>query len=164
MYFLDLLGTFAFAVTGTLKAKGRDLHLFGALFFGLSIIGLSAFVIIGVSVSYSFLFDPLQVPGQISSGHTLISFISCILFGMLTGFGGGIVRDAAMGDLPFAFKKGSNYVSSAFWGAFAFYVLMFQNITLAVVISFLITFLLREVISEFGIYNKVYKGNGKNGK
>jgi uncharacterized membrane protein YeiH len=33
MYYLDLVGIFAFAVTGALKAKGRDLHLFGALFF-----------------------------------------------------------------------------------------------------------------------------------
>lgn len=207
MYFLDLLGTFAFAVTGALKAKGKDLHLFGALFLGaitaigggtirdvvinrtplfylkdhnylliaifaglvtyfvptffkrwysffrlVDTIGLAAFIIIGVSVSYSFLFEGV--------GPSLISFISCILFGMLTGFGGGIVRDAAMGDLPFAFKKGSNYVTSAFWGAFAFYVLMFQNTALAVTVSFSVTFLLRELNSEFGIYRRVYKAKG----
>ena len=35
MYFLDLIGTFAFAVTGAIKAKGKGLHLFGALFLAI---------------------------------------------------------------------------------------------------------------------------------
>lgn len=204
MYYLDLIGTFAFAITGALKAKGRDLHLFGALFLGtitsigggtvrdliigrtplfylkdpnyliiaiiastltyfaptffkkwysffrlIDSIGLSVFTIIGVSVTYSHLFN--------GKGFTMISFLASILLGMMTGFGGGIVRDTIMGDMPLSLKKGSNYVSSAFFGSLSFYLLMFINITLAIIVSILITLFLREIISPFGLYKKIFK-------
>lgn len=35
MYLLDLLRIFAFAITGAYKAKGKNLHIFGVIFFGL---------------------------------------------------------------------------------------------------------------------------------
>ena len=204
MYYLDLVGIFAFAVTGALKAKGRDLHLFGALFLGIitsigggtvrdliidrtplfylkdpnyliiaiiastltyfvptffkkwysffrliDSIGLSAFVIIGVSVTYSHLFN--------GKGFTIISFLVSILLGMMTGFGGGIVRDAIMGDMPLSLKKGSNYISSAFFGSLSFYLLTFVNVTLAIIVSIIITLFFREIISPFGLYKRIFK-------
>ena len=204
MYYLDLVGIFAFAVTGALKAKGRDLHLFGALFLGIitsigggtvrdliidrtplfylkdpnyliiaiiastltyfvptffkkwysffrliDSIGLSAFVIIGVSVTYSHLFN--------GKGFTIISFLVSILLGMMTGFGGGIVRDAIMGDMPLSLKKGSNYISSAFFGSLSFYLLTFVNVTLAIIVSITITLFFREIISPFGLYKRIFK-------
>jgi uncharacterized membrane protein YeiH len=204
MYYLDLVGIFAFAVTGALKAKGRDLHLFGALFLGIitsigggtvrdliidrtplfylkdpnyliiaiiastltyfvptffkkwysffrliDSIGLSAFAIIGVSVTYSHLFN--------GKGFTIISFLVSILLGMMTGFGGGIVRDAIMGDMPLSLKKGSNYISSAFFGSLSFYLLTFVNVTLAIIVSITITLFFREIISPFGLYKRIFK-------
>jgi len=204
MYYLDLVGIFAFAVTGALKAKGRDLHLFGALFLGIitsigggtvrdliidrtplfylkdpnylivaiiastltyfvptffkkwysffrliDSIGLSAFTIIGVSVTYSHLFN--------GKGFTIISFLVSILLGMMTGFGGGIIRDAIMGDMPLSLKKGSNYVSSAFFGSLSFYLLTFVNVTLAIIVSIIITLFFREIISPFGLYKRIFK-------
>ena len=204
MYYLDLIGIFAFAITGALKAKGRDLHLFGALFLGIitaigggtvrdliidrtplfylkdpnylimaiiastltyfvptffkkwysffrliDSIGLSVFAIIGVSVTYSHLFN--------DKGFTTISFLASILLGMLTGFGGGIVRDAIMGDMPLSLKKGSNYVSSAFFGSLSFYLLSFVNVTLAIITSIIITLIFREIISPFGLYRRIFK-------
>ena len=204
MYYLDLIGTFAFAITGALKAKGRDLHLFGALFLGtitsigggtvrdliigrtplfylkdpnyliiaiiastltyfvptffkkwysffrlIDSIGLLAFAIIGVSVTYSHLFN--------GKGFTIISFLVSILLGMMTGFGGGIVRDAIMGDIPLSLKKGSNYISSAFFGSLSFYLLTFVNVTLAIIISIIITLFFREIISPFGLYKRIFK-------
>jgi len=206
MYILDLLGTFAFAITGALKAKGRELHLFGAIFLGtitsvgggtvrdliigrtplfylidpnylivatlagiltyfiptffrkwysffrfVDSVGLSAFTIIGVSVTYNSLFE--------SDDFTLMSFLACILMGMLTGFGGGVIRDSIMGDMPLSLKKGSNYVSSAFWGSLSFYLLMFLNLNFAIITSIAITLFLREVVSSFGLYKKVFKRN-----
>lgn len=206
MYILDLLGTFAFAITGALKAKGRELHLFGAIFLGtitsvgggtirdliigrtplfylldpnylivatlagiltyfiptffrkwysffrfVDSVGLSSFTIIGVSVTYNSLFE--------SDDFTLMSFLACILMGMLTGFGGGVIRDAIMGDMPLSLKKGSNYVSSAFWGSLSFYLLMFLNLNFAIITSIAITLFLREVVSSFGLYKKVFKRN-----
>ncbi|MDD5659988.1 MAG: trimeric intracellular cation channel family protein [Actinomycetota bacterium] len=210
MYYLDLIGTFAFAITGALKAKGRDMHLFGALFLGtitaigggtirdliigrtplfyledpnyliaaivasaltyfvptffkkwysffrfIDSIGLSAFIIIGVSTTYTYLFN--------AEGFTIISFLASILLGMMTGFGGGVVRDAIMGDVPLSLKKDSNYVTSAFLGSLSFYLLMFVNITLAITFSITVTLFFREIISSFGLYKKIFKKHERNG-
>jgi len=204
MYILDLIGTFAFAVTGAIRAKGRDLHFFGAIFLGtitalgggtvrdliigrtplfylkdhyyliiaisasiltyfvptffkkwysffrfVDSIGLSAFAIIGVSATYNHLFSP--------GSFTIISFLSSVLMGMITGFGGGILRDAVMGDMPFAFRKGSNYAIAAFCGSVSFYLLMFLDLTVAIVFSMLLTLFCREIVSPFGVYKKVFK-------
>jgi uncharacterized membrane protein YeiH len=202
MYFLDLLGTLAFAIGGAYKAKSRKLNIFGVIFLGaitavgggtvrdliigrtplfylkdknylivclvaglatyllpaffkkrysifrfIDSIGLATFAIIGASISFNHLFAALNLPD-------IISALSCVFLGMLTGVGGGILRDATMGDTPFALKKGSNYVSSAFWGATFFYLLMFINNLLAVLVSMAATLILREVVSPFGIYKK----------
>ena len=202
MYFLDLLGTLAFAIGGAYKAKARKLNIFGVIFLGtitavgggtvrdliigrtplfylrdpnylavcliaglatyllpaffkrrysifrfIDSIGLATFAIIGVSINFNHLFPGLHLPN-------IISALSCIFLGMLTGVGGGILRDSIMGDTPFALKKGSNYVASAFWGATLFYFLMFINRPLAVFVSMTTTLILREVISPFGIYKK----------
>lgn len=205
MYYLDLLGTLAFAITGAYKAKGAKLHILGVIFLGtitavgggtfrdlvigrvplfylkdqnylliaivasvlaylipaffkkqyslfrfIDSVGLAAFVIIGVLIPYTYL--SFAYTGQI-----IMSFIVCIFLGVLTGFGGGVIRDSIMGDTPYAFKNGSNYATSAFFGALTFYILMFVNFTLAASASFLLTLYLREVVSKFGIYNKVIK-------
>lgn len=113
-------------------------------------IGLAAFVIIGTSICQSFIFSNLDYP-------TMLSSLACIFLGMLTGFGGGVLRDAIMGDTPYALKGGSNYVSSAFWGAASFYFLNFINPQTAMIVSILITLTFREVISEYGLYKKVYR-------
>jgi uncharacterized membrane protein YeiH len=204
MYFLDLLGTFAFAVTGAFKAKGAKLHIFGVIFLGIitavgggtfrdlvinrvplfylkdpnylivailagiiiyimptffkrqyslfrfmDSIGLATFVIIGVSVSSNHIFLKFE--------PSLVSFLSSVFLGMLTGFGGGVVRDAIMGDVPVSLQHGSNYLLSAFCGSAAFYFLMFYNFIAAIIISIMITMFLREFISPFGIYNKIIK-------
>lgn len=207
LYFLDIIGTLAFAITGAYKAKTGRLHIFGVIFLGIitavgggttrdliidrtplfylydpnyllvcvvggvliytipsffkkgysffrliDSIGLSAFVIIGVSVSFNHLFDP-------TTSLNLISFLSCIFLGMLTGFGGGIIRDSIMGDTPLSLTHGSNYAISAFAGSFVFYCLMFIDLNIAMIVSILTTLILREVISKYGIYQKVLKKN-----
>ncbi len=204
MYFLDLLGTLAFAISGAFKAKGRALNIFGVVFLGivtamgggtvrdliinrtplfylkdfnyllvavigsilayfvpsffkkryslfrlLDSIGLATFAIIGVSVTYHHLF------GKFS----LISLLASVFLGVLTASGGGILRDAIVSDIPFALMHGSNYIKSAFWGALIFYVLMFMNLTLAIVVSMTFALFLREVASEYGIYKKVFRNN-----
>lgn len=209
LYFLDLLGTFAFAITGAYRAKGAKLNILGAIFLGvitavgggtfrdliinkmplfylkdsnyflvaifgsvivyfiptffkkaysffrfIDSLGLAVFVAIGVSVSFSSLF-------KIQNGPTLISFFTTILLGMITGFGGGIIRDSIMGEVPFSFRKGSNYATSAFWGALSFYFLMFLNFNLAIIISISVTLVFREIISKYGIYQLLQKNNSK---
>lgn len=120
------------------------------LFRFLDSVGLATFAIIGVSVTNNHLFD--------SGLHfSLLSLLVSISLGVLTACGGGILRDAIMGDTPFALKHGSNYISSAFWGSLIFYSLNFLNQTLAITFSMIITLYLREVVSKFGIYNKIFK-------
>ena len=206
LYYLDLLGTLAFAISGAYLAKKEKLHILAVILLGLitavgggtardlilartplfylkdpayllvalsggvltylmpiffkkaysffrlmDSAGLAAFVIIGVSVSFNRLFIP-------SDGISLISFLVCVFFGMLTGFGGSVIRESVMGRMPLSLKKKSNYALSAFAGASSFYLLMFWNIQLAMVVSVLITLALREFFSPYGIYKKVSKG------
>ncbi len=208
MYFLDLLGTLAFAITGAYKAKGAKLNIFGVIFLGtitaigggtirdliigkvplfylkdynylliavlagvliyfipiffqkrysffrfIDSLGLSAFIIIGVLVSYNYLLlDAEKQP--------LLSLLVTVFLGMLTGFGGGIIRDAVMGDTPYALKSGSNYAFSAFSGAFVFYIFFIFlkfSFPFSSFVSMLTTLYLREIVSPFGIYKKIIK-------
>jgi len=112
-------------------------------------VGLAAFVIIGTSVTYNYLFH--------NTGHGIIVTLACIFMGMITGFGGGVIRDAVIGDVPFAFHKKSGYIKAAFAGAITFYFFMFINITFAVFVSIAVTLTLREVSSEYGLYKRYFK-------
>ncbi|MDD5721401.1 MAG: TRIC cation channel family protein [Candidatus Pacebacteria bacterium] len=112
-------------------------------------IGLAAFSIIGTSVTYNYLFN--------DNGHGIIVPLVCIFMGMFTGFGGGVLRDAVMGDAPFAFHKKSGYIMAAFAGAVTFYFLMFINISVAIFISIATTLTLREILSKYGLYKKYFK-------
>lgn len=205
LYFLDLLGTLAFAITGAYKAKGAKLNIFGVIFLGVitsvgggtfrdlligrmplfylkdsnylliailggvivylipvlfkkayslfrfvDSVGLAAFIVIGMSISFATLF-------QAETNPMPLSFLVLVLLGMITGFGGGIIRDAIMGDVPLALKHGSNYVASAFWGAFSFYFLMFINTELAIIVSMATVLILRELISKYGFYKKAVR-------
>ena len=205
MYYLDLIGTLAFAIAGAFKAKGRELNIFGVVFLGAitavgggtfrdviigrtplfyladqnyllvailggmivyfiphifkkgyswfrltDSVGLATFVIIGTSIAHKHLFPDDSIT-------SIVAFIVSVFMGMVTGFGGGVIRDAVMGDVPYAFKKDSTYIMAAFSGAFSFYVLMFLNFELAIVGSFAITMLQREFFSKYGIYEKVIK-------
>lgn len=111
-------------------------------------LGLSVFVIIGVSVSFNHLFPT-------DYNISIFSFLICVFLGMLTGFGGGIIRDAIMGDVPMSLKHGTNYAFSAFCGSSIFYFFMFMNIEIAIIISIISTIILREVVSKYGIYKKI---------
>lgn len=204
MYFLDLLGTLAFAITGAFKAKGAKLTLFGVVFLGvitavgggtirdlimnrtplfyltdpnyllvaisgsiitflvptffkerfsffrfIDSIGLAAFAVIGVFTAYNYIFAGTK--------PDITSFFPCVLLGMITAFGGGVIRDAVMGDTPFAFRPGSNYALSSFLGAFSFYALMFYNINIAIIASMVITLFMREIVSKYGMLNHFRK-------
>jgi len=201
MYFLDLLGTLAFAITGAFKAKKAGLTLFGVVFLGIitafgggtvrdlvigrtplfyladanylfiailgslvtflspfffkerfsffrfiDSVGLAAFSIIGVSITYHHLF--------VDAGLGLMSLLSCVFSGMITAFVGGVLRDTIMNDTPFAFRPGSNYALSSFLGALSFYLLMFFNLALAMIVSISLSLYLREAVSKYGLYKK----------
>jgi len=120
-----------------------------SLFRFLDSLGLATFAIIGTSIAYNYLYNQFSV----------MSLFASVFLGTLTGVGGGILRDAIMGDTPFALKHGSNYIKSAFLGALIFFILMFISINLAIAVSMIITLYMREYLSEFGIYKRILKNN-----
>jgi uncharacterized membrane protein YeiH len=112
-------------------------------------IGVAAFAIIGTSVTYNHLF--------VGTSPKITSFLTCVFLGMVTAFGGGVIRDAIMGDAPFAFRHGSNYALSAMLGALSLYALMFYNMSLAIAVSLIVTMMMREIVSPYGVYKKYWK-------
>ena len=112
-------------------------------------IGLAAFSIIGTSVSFNYLFK-----GEFQG---LISILVCVPLGVITAAGGGILRNALMGDLAGAFTKKSNYLTASFAGAFSFFLLMFVDIDLATFVSIFLTLSVREILAEHGVYKKIFR-------
>jgi uncharacterized membrane protein YeiH len=112
-------------------------------------IGLAVFLIIGVSIVKKHLFFGQEIG--------LMMIISCTFLGMITGFGGGIVRDAIMGEEPYSLRHGSNYVLSSFLGSFSFLILSFVNTNFAMIFAFVIVFILREILSSYGLVRRVFK-------
>lgn len=110
-------------------------------------IGLAVFLIIGVSIVKNHLFAGQEI--------SLMMTISCTFLGMITGFGGGIVRDAIMGEEPYSLRYGSNYVLSSFLGSFSFFILSFVNVKFAMIFAFTIVFILREILSPYGLVKRV---------
>ncbi len=209
LYFLDILGTLAFAITGAFKAKKKGLHIFAAIFLGavtalgggtlrdlilgrvplfylrdyhyllvavlgsmatyyfspffrrqysffrfIDSVGLAAFVVIGVNRSFFFLF----LKPHYSFSDLVLSFFVCLFAGMLTGVGGGIIRDALMAEQPFAFRRGSNYVLAAFLGSLIYYflyILLGINFAFSALLAMALVLFLREVVSPFGVYKKL---------
>jgi uncharacterized membrane protein YeiH len=144
------------AIIGSIATFATPLffHRTYSLFRLLDSIGLAAFLIIGVSITQQHLF-----PGLVSP--TFPSFLACVFLGMVTGFGGGVVRDAIVADTPFSFREGSNYALAAFVGSCLFYTLCFLNAAMAASVSMATTLVLREVVSPFGVYRKVWKNHKK---
>lgn len=110
-------------------------------------IGLAAFAIIGTSITFNYLYD----------GADVMAFFASTFLGTLTAVGGGILRDSIMSDTPYALKHGSNYIASAFLGALIFYIFSFYNNSLAIAVSMVSVLFFREIISDYGIYKRIFK-------
>ncbi|PJA86852.1 MAG: hypothetical protein CO141_02545 [Candidatus Moranbacteria bacterium CG_4_9_14_3_um_filter_42_9] len=204
MYFLDLIGTFAFAVAGAFQAREKNLNIFAVTLMGivtavgggtfrdlvigrtplfyledqnylllsilggvatyfiphffkrgfsffrfLDSLGLAAFAIIGISVTTSHLFQ--------GNPHGIIALIVSVIMGTITGVGGGIIRNALMGNLPSVFNQESTYIPASFLGSLVFYVLMFLDVNMAIFVSMVATLSVREIVAPHGIYKKVFK-------
>ncbi|OED41979.1 hypothetical protein ACH42_12755 [Endozoicomonas sp. (ex Bugula neritina AB1)] len=97
-------------------------------------LGLSVFVVIGVSKALSFGVEP----------------VIAIMMGVLTGCGGGVIRDVLAGDVPMILRK-EIYASAAFAGGVV-YVLLDGYLGIELVTVFTaVTVLVMRLLS-------VYKG------
>ncbi|MDO4816658.1 MAG: TRIC cation channel family protein [Bacillota bacterium] len=94
-------------------------------------IGLGAFTIIGVSTGFAF--DNLFLE---------------VFLGVITGVGGGVIRDICSGDIPMIFLK-HFYACPCIIGAIICAVLNRYNTDLAMVLGFIIILILRLLAAKY---------------
>ena len=100
-------------------------------------IGLGVFTIVGMNVA-------------INSGFA-DNFFFVVFLGMTTGCGGGILRDAIVGEVPFVLRK-RVYAVASIAGGIAYYVMyiMFdQGVVISAVVGITLIFALRILASVF---------------
>ena len=182
LFFLEIIGTIAFAISGALVAIKHEMDVFGVLMLGLTtavgggvlrdlILGITPpsifdnpiFIIIALVVSI-IVFTPnirkyikgldfaiqlmdalgLAVFTMIGTKTALSynNFVLAIFAGVLTGVGGGVLRDIFAGQDLYIFVK-HFYACAALIGAiFAFFCFKF-NENIAIVGGIILIFILR---------------------
>lgn len=98
---MNLIGDVAFAVSGAMTAIEKKMDIFGVCMLGI-------FTVIGINVAQ----------GQLKDADAFIM----IVVGVITGVGGGVLRDVFNGSIPYIFKKHVYALASAV-GAIAYVVL-----------------------------------------
>lgn len=98
------------------------------------------------------------VAGTDKAIHYNLYPMACILMGVLTGVGGGMMRDVFLGDTPRIFQRSNFYAMAAVGGAIAYFLLVGNlavNQNLAAGISVLTTIALRRVSLHYNIMTPV---------
>ena len=100
-------------------------------------IGLGVFTIVGMNVA-------------INSGFA-DNFFFVVFLGMTTGCGGGIVRDAIVGEVPFVLRKRVYAVASIAGGIvyYVMYIMFDQGVVISAVVGITLIFALRILASVF---------------
>ena len=100
-------------------------------------IGLGVFTIVGMNVA-------------INSGFA-DNFFFVVFLGMTTGCGGGIVRDAIVGEVPFVLRKRVYAVASIAGGIayYVMYIMLEQGVVISAVVGITLIFALRILASVF---------------
>ena len=105
------------------------------IFLKFDAVGLGVFTVIGATFAYN-LFE--------------MNFLIIVLSGMLTGIGGGILRDVFVNQTPIVFVK-ELYASASFIGALVFYftLLITNEIYAATILGIILTTGLRLVAMKY---------------
>ena len=100
-------------------------------------IGLGVFTIVGMNVA-------------IKSGFS-DNFFFVVFLGMTTGCGGGILRDAIVGEVPFVLRKRVYAVASIAGGIayYVMYIMLHQGVVISSVVGITLIFALRILASVF---------------
>ena len=100
-------------------------------------IGLGVFTIVGMNVA-------------INSGFS-DNFFFVVFVGMTTGCGGGILRDAIVGEVPFVLRKRVYAVASIAGGIayYVMYIMLHQGVVISSVVGITLIFALRILASVF---------------
>ncbi len=115
-----------------LLTKNQRVHDFVLLI--LDSLGLGVFTVVGIQTAY-----------RASSGYGafLIVFV-----GVITGVGGGVLRDVLAGERPYIFVK-HIYASASIAGAIACVILWRFNSTAAVIVGAVLIFVIRLLAAHF---------------
>ena len=103
---LDFIGTFAFAISGGLVAVRHRLDLFGVLvlsFAAATAGGMTRDVVLGlnpVQLTDAIGLALFAVIGSDKALHAGIGPVGAVMMGILSGIGGGIVRDVLVAQVP----------------------------------------------------------------
>lgn len=100
-------------------------------------IGLGVFTIVGMNVA-------------INNGFA-DNFFFVVFLGMTTGCGGGILRDAIIGEVPFVFRK-RIYAVASIAGGIVYYLMHItfsQHVVFSAIIGIILIFVLRILASVF---------------
>lgn len=189
LQFIDILGTFVFAITGAIRGVDKKLDIFGIFvlsfltsvgggtirdillnevpfyfkkeYYVLPILGGVFFVLIFKRFSHykDFLvyLDALglgvfSVSGFDKAMSLNVGFLGSIISGLITGIGGGIVRDALVREIPLVFRK-EIYATASLFGLLLFYILGILHVqkSISVWISILTIFFTRVLCYRLGI-------------
>lgn len=117
------------------KIARRTDNMYHNLLFWSDTLGLAAFTILGMEATISFL-------------HTdqclLIAFV-----GLITGVGGGILRDLLAGEIPYVLQK-HIYATACIFGIAGYYVLYhFIPESIAALIGFCLILVVRYLAKQF---------------
>ena len=134
LFFLEIMGTVAFAISGAVLGIRKRMDIFGVSILGLTTGvggGIIRDLIVGNNPPLTFQ-DPVYLVVSIIT--SIIVFLPVIrtwifretrfyealmlLVGVITGCGGGVLRDMMAGDRPYIFVK-HFYASASLLGALA---------------------------------------------
>ena len=120
LFLFEMLGTIAFAASGAVLGVRKGLDVFGVCFLGLTTAcggGMVRDVLLGNTPPAAFQNPTASAVAVVTS---LIMFLSVrvawncveapslyllVFVGVLTGVGGGLLRDVMAGDMPYIFVK-----------------------------------------------------------
>ncbi len=183
IFYVELIGTVAFAISGALAAIEKDLDYYGIAFLAI-ITAVGGGIIRDVLINRSLpvaLEDPVYVVVSLVSAACVIIFYSRIkryknmlqffdaiglaaftaigaevairneielpfvilTLALLTGTGGGVLRDVFIREIPFVFRK-EIYAAASIAGSLVFILLLqFQGNAAALYASFAVTLAIR---------------------
>ena len=149
IYIIELLGTFAFAISGIRHAAAKHFDWFGGYVCGVAVaIGGGTFrdVMLGTTPFW------MTTPGIQKSLAMGQPFWVAIIMGCITGSAGGVIRDVLLNNEPVIFHK-EIYAIACVLGGLAYWALAALGLSteLSAVVSFCVTCLIRFLAVRYHI-------------
>lgn len=123
------------------------LNKFNDIILILDAIGLGAFTAAGANMAFAYDYNRL---------------LMTVMMAVLSGVGGGMLRDVFVGDIPFVFRKEVYAVASIAGAVCFFYLKQLYPGSAPMYVCFLVTVMIRMVCMKYDIHLPVLGENEKN--